>query len=382
MKHWTVLLAAAVVLAGFDASAETVLYTASRVHTMPGPSIENGQVLVEDGKIVAVGRDLELPSGANVVDLPGVTLLPGFVDAYSRAGIAGGTDEFTREVTPNFSVSRALDFDDQALRHALYQGTTSLAPTPGTENVVAGFSSLVKTHGASRSTQLVKAEGSLILNLCSDPQRLNVARQRPDSIYVRQPTNRMGVVWILRATLARRPELTQGHSVFSVSRTSYDLTTLLTLSKEFGFSPVAVGGQESYKIADRLAAANVPVILGPLTTSGVRGPEETEVIRNAAGVLAKAGVTFAMSGGNLLEQARFAHRFGLAEEDAIRAITRTPAELLGAGDRLGTIAVGRDADMVALSGEPLEFTTSIRWVMVNGIIFGEQEGHDRVAQKQ
>ena len=91
--------------------------------------------------------------------------------------------------------------------------------------------------------------------------------------------------------------------------------------------------------------------------------------------LQEAGVTFCLSGGDLLEQARFAVRFGLTQEAAIAAITSSPAKILKLDDHVGTIATGKDADFVALDGNPLEFTTAVEWVMVNGVIQFEQAGN-------
>ncbi len=119
-----------------------------------------------------------------------------------------------------------------------------------------------------------------------------------------------------------------------------------------------------------LAAAKVPVILGALTTNPAgTGPEGSEVVWNLPGLLHEAGVPFALSGGKLLEQARFAVRYGLPAEVALEAITRSPARLLGLEGRAGTVEAGRDADLVALNGDPLELTTSIQWVLVDGKVY-------------
>jgi hypothetical protein len=215
--------------------------------------------------------------------------------------------------------------------------------------------------------------------MASDPANGNSARSKPDSIYVRQPTNRMGVVWMLRSTFDRalhrgspdlavvREALAGKRRTFAVSRADNDLLSLLRIAREFHFTPTVVGGQEAYKVREELAAAKVPVILGPLTTGADdRGPESTEVIWNQPGLLHQAGVPFALSGGHLLDQARFAVRYGLPADAALEAVTRTPARLLGVDNRVGTVAVGRDADLLALDGDPLELTTSIRWVLVDG----------------
>jgi len=356
--------------------ADDLLIQAAKVYTMAGPPLAPGAVLISNGKIIQVGAKLTPPAGAKVIDLGSGVLMPGLVDAYSNNGIAGNPAEMTKEITPDYRVLSAVDWRSRSFREALADGTTCLGLAPGTEGVFAGLSCAVKTAGTQR---IVQQETGLLITMASDPAGGNTSRQRPDSIYVRQPTNRMGVVWMLRSTFdkaarGKTPELTvvsdalAGHRrVYSVSRTDNDILSLLRLAKEFKFSPTVIGGQEAYKVRDELAAAKVSVILGPLTTSSSgTGPESTEIVWNQPGLLHKAGVPFALSGGNLLEQARFAVRYGLPAETALDAITRTPARLLGLESRVGTLEAGRDADLVALDGDPLELTTSIQWILVDG----------------
>src|SRR5581483_12300728 len=124
----------------------------------------------------------------------------------------------------------------------------------------------------------------------------------------------------------------------------------------------------AYKVKADLAAAKVAVLLGELPTGGRTGPEQTETILNQPGVLHEAGIPFALTGGHLLEQARFAVRYGLPADAALLAVTATPAKLLGVERRVGTIAAGRDADLVALTGAPFDSTTPVRWTMTDGVI--------------
>jgi imidazolonepropionase-like amidohydrolase len=356
-----------------------LLIRAAKVYTMTGPPLAPGAVHVSGGKIVRVGATLAPPDGARVIDLGSGVVMPGLIDAHSHAGIAGGADEMTREVTPDYRVLSAVDWRARAFREALAEGTTCLGLAPGSDGVFAGLSCAVKTAGPRR---VLREDTGLVLTMASDPANGNTSRGRPDSIYVRQPTNRMGVVWILRSTFDRaardkspelavvREALAGRRPVFAVSRTDHDLLSLLRLAKEFHFTPTVVGGHEAYKVRAELAAAKVPVILGPLTTSpGGTGPEDTEVIWNQPGLLRQAGVPFALSGGRLLEQARFAVRYGLPADAALEAITHTPARLLGLDGRVGSLAEGRDADLLALDGDPMELTTSIAWVLVDGKIY-------------
>lgn len=381
MKKVLHLLLLPVLLVAAPARADDLLIRAAKVYTMTGPPLTPGAVLVTDGKIARVAAKLEPPAGAKVIDLGQGVLMPGLVDAYSQAGIAGNAAEVTREITPDYRVLTAVDWRARALREALAEGTTCLGLAPGTDGVFAGLSCTVKPAGARRAVQ---SETGLVITMASDPASGNAARQRPDSIYVRQPTNRMGVVWMLRSTFDRaarqkspelavvREALAGRRRVYAVSRTENDLVSLLRVAKEFKFTPTVIGGHEAYKLREELAAAKVPVILGPLTTSASGlGPESSEVLWNQPGLLREAGIPFALSGGQLLEQARFATRFGLPPDAALEAITRTPAQLLGLDGRLGTLEPGRDADLLALDGEPLELSSSIQWAVVDGTIYGK-----------
>jgi imidazolonepropionase-like amidohydrolase len=367
-------------LAGL-ASAQTqpaTLYKAARVWTGDGQVLAPGQVLVKDGKIVAVAESVTAPQGTAVVELgDGSTLIPGLVNAYTRAG--AGRDEITREITPDFEVVQTLDFRSTAFRQLQESAVTTACICPGTDNVIAGLACIVKTAGNDRDRQILNASGPLVACLCADPAERNQARQRPDSIYVRQPTNRMGVVWLLRSTFDQARQAGNYSSLLNVSqvlagerplmivsRTQHDLTSVMTLADEFGFSPIVVGGHEASVVAEALATREIRVVIDALTTGALRGPEGTELCWNLAGVLANKQVPFCLAGDNLLEQARFARRFGLSESQALAAVTSGPARLLGLADRIGAIAPGRDADMIALNGDPLEFTSSIRWVMVDG----------------
>jgi imidazolonepropionase-like amidohydrolase len=361
------------------AGAEDLLIRAAKVYTMTGPPLAPGAVHVSGGKIVRVGAKLDAPAGATVIDLGQGVVLPGLIDAYSHAGIAGNAEEMTREVTPDYRVLSAVDWRSRAFREALADGTTCLGLAPGSDGVFAGLGCAVKTAGGRR---VVREETGLVLTMASDAANGNSSRNRPDSIYVRQPTNRMGVVWMLRSTFDKaarekspelavvREALAGKRPVFAVSRTDHDLLSLLRVAGEFKLTPTVIGGQEAYKVRDELAAAKVPVILGPLTTSPEgSGPEASEVVWNEPGLLHKAGVPFALSGGRLLEQARFAVRHGLPVDTALEAITATPARLLGLERRVGTLAEGRDADLVALDGDPMELTTGIAWVLVDGKLY-------------
>jgi len=365
------------------ALADDIVIKAAKVYTLTGAPLTPGMVHVKDGKIVDVGESLSSPDGARQIDLGNGVLIPGLIDAHSSVGVEGGSAESTAEVTPNFRVLDAVDWSSRTFRQVRAEGVTTVALVPGTDNVIGGLSGIVKT-GGERKKRVVNDDHALVITLASDPANGNNSRNRPDSIYNRQPTNRMGVVWILRNELARAKAsppkenqilsdvLSRKRPVTCVSRTDVDIAAALRLRQEYPMSLVIAGGQEAYKLKGELAAAKVPLLLAPLSSTHGAGPEQTELILNLAGTLHEAGIPVALTGGKLIDQARLAARFGLPKDVALAAVTSTPAKILGLDTRLGAIAVGRDADLVALSGDPFELTTTVRWTMIDGVLHAEE----------
>src|SRR5438128_3131281 len=168
-----VCLTLAVLFPGTPARAEDLLIQAAKVYTMTGPPLAPGSVLVSKGKIVQVGSKLTAPAGAKVIDLGSGVLMPGLVDAYSSAGIAGGPAEMTKEVTPDYRVLTAVDWGSRAFREALAEGTTCLGLAPGTDGVIAGLSCVVKTAGTDR---VLDKETGLFITMASDPATGNSSR--------------------------------------------------------------------------------------------------------------------------------------------------------------------------------------------------------------
>ena len=147
--------------------AEELLLKAARVHTMTGEPLEPAAVLVRDGKIAEIGPELTAADSARVIDFGDATLVPGLINAYSHAGVAGGDAEFTVEITPDFDVSAAIDWGSRDFRELLDEGITSVGIAPGTENVVAGLIVAAKTAGTESSHRLVNRRCGLVVTLAS-----------------------------------------------------------------------------------------------------------------------------------------------------------------------------------------------------------------------
>lgn len=363
--------------------AEELFLKAGRVYTLDGPPLSPGIVQVRDGKIVAVGSDLPVPAGSRFRDLGSGVLLPGFIDAASSAGLEGGRAESTVEVSPRLRALDAVDPAGSALRRLCHEGVTTVHILPGTDNVISGLSCILKTV-TDRKRQTLRADYGLAITTSSDPVEGNSSRNRPDSIYNRQPTNRMGVVWLLRsefglATRTSSPDravlrevLAGSRSVFCTSRLDTDLLAALRLREEYPMRLILVGGQEAYRVREQIATAKVPLLLARVSSQAGIGSESTETILNLPGVLQEAGIAICLTGGDLLEQARWAVRFGLPRDAALEAITVQPARVLQLEQRIGRIKPGLDADLVALNGDPFDCSTRILWTMIDGVIRAEE----------
>ncbi|XZE44594.1 amidohydrolase family protein [Pirellulaceae bacterium SH467] len=372
---------------------DAVLIQAEHVITGEGELLEPGAILVRNGKIEGIGKEV-IAEGAKVVQAKWV--MPGLVNAASDLGLAGGTSEVSAEVTPDFDTSSTMDWSSRAFSRAVDEGITTSHVVPGTQSVFAGVSCLVKTAGNpsdSNVPYLMKKESGLTIALCTDPTGRNQSRGRPDTVFMRQPTNRMGVVWILRSLFQKaleakttdeldekkmailRKALDQSLPLYSVSRTEVDIQSCFTLQNEFGVQPIIIGGDEAYRLIDTITERKPKIIFTGLTTSsrvsGLRGEEGTARRWNVLGQLDAAGATYCLAGDQLLEQARFAHRFGLSRDAALRSITLNPASILKIDSDVGSLRQGKSADLLALDADPLEFRAAVQWVMVEGKVLSQ-----------
>lgn len=369
---------------------DPVLVKAKHLVLGTGETISPGAVLIENGKFKLIAGEIETK---DIKTVEADWVMPGLVNAAASYGISGGTSEISTEVAPDFYTSFSLNPNSRDFREAIDEGITTAHLLPGTQSVIAGCSSIVKVSGGgsdANKPSLVMEKHGLTIALSSDPTSRNQARGRPDSIFMRQPTNRMGVVWILRSALHKTqneqpasfltPEnraiiasaMKGDLPIYSVSRKDVDIRSTFTLQDEFGVRPIIVGGDEAYRIIAEVVDRKPTIIYTDLTSrsssSGLRGPEGTERRWNVASQFAKEGIEFCLAGSDLLDQARFATRFGLDRNQALTSITLSPAKILKVEQQVGSIENNKDADLIAFNGDPLEFTSAMQWVMVNGKI--------------
>lgn len=379
---------------------ETIVITGGRVVPVDGEVLDGGTVVLSGGVVAALGRDVPVPDDATVVDATGAWVLPGFVEAHAHLGVheeaEGWAGDDTNEMTdPNGARMRALDAinpADEGFRDALSGGVTSAVVKPGSGNPIGGQTVALKCWGRIVDEMLVREPVSVKSALGENPKRIYGERKK-------LPSTRQGVAAVIRDAMtkaqdygARRRAAADKGEPFERDPTSEvlarvlsgelpwsqhchradDIATALRLAEEFGYRLVVNHGTEGHLLADVLADRGVPVVIGPLFTSRSKVELRGRHLRNP-GLLARAGVRIAITTDHpvvpisfLVHQATLAVKEGLDRDEALRAITVNPAEIMGLADRVGSLAVGKDADVVVWSGDPLDVMSRALRVFVGG----------------
>lgn len=388
----------------------TFAITHAHVQPVTGPAFD-GTVVVQDGTIAALGADIEIPDGAEVVDADGAWLLPGFIDAHVHLGVheegEGWAGNDTNEMTdPVMAAVRAIDainpvevgFDD-----AIAGGVTAVNVNPGSGNPIGGLAVAIRTHGRVVDEMVLREPSGLKAALGENPKRIYGERSAT-------PSTRLGVALTIRKAFAKArdwaakdPAERESDLVCEAlarvlareipwrqhAHRADDIATALRIAEEFGFDLVLDHGTESYLIADRIAAAGVPVLYGPLIVSRSKVEVRHRTTR-APGILARAGVKVSIITDHpvvpidfLVHQAALAVKDGMDPADALRAITLNPAEVLGLGDRLGSIDVGKDADLVLWDGDPLDLRhrTLRVWQAGREVMHRDEDGQPVIAER-
>ncbi len=360
----------------------------------------DGTVLVDGGRISALGPDLPVPPGADVVDAAGRWLLPGFIDAHTHLGVheegEGWAGNDTNELTDPASAGvRALDainpaelgFDD-----ALSGGITTVNVNPGSGNPIGGLTVAIHTHGRTVDEMVLRSPSGLKSALGENPKRIYGDRKQT-------PATRLGTAAVIRGAFvdgqnyldkmanaepdkARPARDLKMEAIASVLRREIpwrqhshradDIATAVRIADEFGYQLVIDHGTEAHLLADLLAAKGIPVLIGPLFTSRSKVELRNRSLANP-GRLAAAGVEISIITDHpvvpinfLIYQAAIAVKEGLDAVTALRAITIHPARVMGVADRVGSLEVGKDADLVVWSGNPLDVMQRALVVYIGG----------------
>lgn len=356
-----------------------VAVRAGRIHTVSGGVIDHGVIVIQNGRIVDVRAGVEIPQGATVIEADNEVVIPGLVDAHVSLAELGRDSEETIA-----SDVRAIDgYDFYATnRRQLSNGVTTAFLSPGSKRLVSGQGAVVKTAGRDPEARTLAARLGVRVSLGESPKN-------PPTLYVppvppsadhpllparrQYPSSRMGEFAALRrAGIKQGPLFVQAHN-------EDDLVKAVLFAGELGMNLVLIDAEEAPRVADLLVERKIPVLFNAAYAPGRRDPtdssrpalEATGSLEGAA-ALAKAGVRFALlppedpGGRDLLFLAAAAVRNGLEEKAALAAVTLSPAEILGISHRVGSIAKGKDADLVFLNADPFAPGAGVRRVMVDG----------------
>jgi imidazolonepropionase-like amidohydrolase len=373
----------------------------AKIYTMAGDIIENGCILVEDGKIKEVGTDCVAPLDAKVIDAAGMNVFPGFIDAHCHIGMweegigfeGADGNEMTDPITPNMRAIDALNPRDEAFENAIKGGVTTAATGPGSANVIGGVFSVVKLHGNRIDDMIVKETLAMKCAFGENPKRVYNDKKMT-------PSTRMGTAAKLRETLAKTveyrdkklaaagdaskmptydmkleamlPVINKEIPLKAHAHRADDIFTSIRIAKEFDVLLTLEHCTEGHLIADQLAKEGYPAIIGP--SFGNKSKFElNQKTFDTPGIMHKAGVKIAIMTDSpvipleyLPMCAALAHKAGLDEMEALKCISINAAEILGVDDRIGSIAVGKDADLVIWNGHPFDLQATVSHTLVNG----------------
>jgi imidazolonepropionase-like amidohydrolase len=388
-----------------------------KVMTMTHGTFEPGTVLVEGRRIVAVGEQVLIPEDAEIYDATGKVVMPGLIDPHCHVGIFpegigweySDGNEMTDPITPHLRALDAVHPEDPAFKELAEAGVTTVLTGPGSGNLIGGQWVCLKTAPRPSVEQMVLLEpAGMKMALGENPKRVYGEQKKA-------PSTRMGNAAALRAALVdarnyldkweryeadlaayqarveagdteteapKRPErdlklealgkvLRREMKARVHAHRADDMLTAIRIAEEFCLDLTLEHATEGYKIADILAAKGIPVTAGPILFSREKY-ELKEMTPQNPGLMAQAGVKVAIQTDEmsavkyLTINAALAVREGMAEEEALKAITITAAEIIGVADRVGSLEPGKDADVVVFSGHPLDYRTVVDLVLVDG----------------
>lgn len=382
-----------------------------KVLTMDGPTYQCGTVRVCEGRIAEVGDAEEIPvrplEGERILDVRGAWVMPGLMEAHCHMGImeekkgmeGNDCNETVNPITPSLRAIDAINTMDAAFNNAVKAGITAAMIGPGSSNVVGGQFAVIKTRGRRIDDLIVKAPAAMKVAFGENP-KVNYSGQG------KSPSTRMAIAGMLRKELFQAKQYLEQKEKARQSGESFqedfdkecwipvlkreiplkahvhrvdDIFTAIRIAKEYNLRLTLDHCSEGHLIAEELAAEGFPAIVGPELTS--RNKIEVQNMDfKTPGVLSKAGVLVAITTDHPVSLiqclplcAGLAVKAGLPMEEGLKALTIHPAIICGVEDRLGSITVGKDADLAIFDGNPLELSTRTLYTVIDGKIVYDLE---------
>ena len=363
---------------------QIIALKAGQIWTVTEDVITNGIIIVNNGKIQAVGENVEIPEGVKILDMSDKNVMPGMIDAHCHIGLSldifSEIDETVAAIAADMHIIDAFNPHAEDVKKALRSGVTTFMLAPGYRNPVGGQPAVVKLDTSKANDWVLKRTAGVEFSL------MNQAL-----MYDREPTSRAGLIELVKEELDRakadqtggfNPRLEVLKSVVDANLPAYiwantvdEIASAMAIIDEYDLNAVLVAAGQGDEIADMIAGRNLPVIYHSLLLLS----RDKELKR--AGKIADSGVKLAFASlaprtdlCDLRTSVILAVKYGLDKDTALKSLTINAAEILGVADRLGSISGGKDADLVVLNGDPLQLTSGIEMVMINGnIVYQRQE---------
>lgn len=378
-----------------------------KINTVTNGVIENGTILIEEGKIKAIGSSINIPPNTEILDGNKNFITPGLIDAHTHLGVYEETvgwagadgNEATNPSTPHVRVIDAINPFEQGFIDAYKCGVTTVQILPGSANVIGGETSVLKTYGKTVEEMLIKEVAGVKIAFGENPKRVY-----GDS--GKMPSTRMGTAAVLRGNLveaqnylnklekgAKDPDklpdrdlkmetlvkvLKKEIPLRAHAHRADDIVTAIRIAEEFNVDLSIEHCTEGHKITEFLAGKEYKAAVGP-TFSNRSKIELGERGFHTLVALDQANIPVSIITDHpvipiegIVTSAGLAINEGLSEESAWKAITINPAKHIGVEDRVGSLEVGKDADIVMWSGNPFDYKTKVEMTMINGeIVFNK-----------
>ena len=375
-----------------------ILLKNGTVYTMDEAGVFVGDVKFDQGKIVAVGKDLAA-DGCEVIDCTGKNIYPGFIDGHSHLGMqessirfeGDNVNEMSDPLTPHVRAIDALNPMDETIHNAACGGVTTVCSGPGSANVIGGTFAIWKTNGHVIDKMVINPMAAMKCAFGENPKRVysdnKIKTRMQTAAYLRETLMKTKEYMAKKALAgddiskqpaydmkleAMIPVLEKKIPLKTHAHRADDILTALRIAREFDVLMTLDHCTEGHLIVDEVKASGFPAFVGPSLTDKSKF-ELKNLTFATAGILNKAGVKIALiTDAPVIPQeylplcAGLACKKGLAEMEALKAITINPAEILGIADRVGSLTAGKDADIVVSDGNIFNTLTNVNYTFING----------------
>lgn len=351
------------------AAEDITVIKADRVDTVTSGVIENGIIIIKDGRITAIASDIEIPDSANIIDASDKTIFPGLVNPISRVGLSSAPSGGAAS-NPHYRVADELYPHQDVYKRVLQTGFTTLGLVPGRGGAgIAGQGAVIRPVGRKPEEMIITESGLLMINFQANDKTKKVIKGALDSAKNKTSSTDPKIQPLINALQGRIP------TYITCSGPGEILHLLKLLEPYKKMKVVLIAGSEQYRVADKLAKNKISVILPPkldfepFTRNRINVPK---MLTDA-----KVKIAFSPRGDGIESHEDFLRavtnmvKNGLDKEIVKKAITINPAQMLAVDYRLGSLEVGKDANLLVLSGAPLDVGTKIHMVMIEGKIVHE-----------